>query len=130
MENALVLTLILVMLEIFEALMQRAETLYGVIERLYNWYRKSIFLFFLMHPGFYFVLFVVVATGVFNVYMVIILVMKIFDLFYKIELIKTIFLKQHIPSDLAAMLEWKIPGWFFLTGAALYPPLLYYALMS
>ena len=54
MENALLLTSILIMLEFFEAYMQRATTLYGVIEKLYGWYSKSIFFFFLMHPAFYF----------------------------------------------------------------------------
>jgi len=129
MENALSLTLILVFLELFEVMIQRADTLYGVIERLYVWYRKSIFLFFLAHPGFYFVLFVVIATDILNAYMIILITMKVFDLFYKIELIKTLFIKQNIPSDLAAILKWKIPSWFFLTGVVLYPPLLYYALL-
>jgi len=128
MENALSLTLILVFLELLEVMIQRADTLYGAIERLYAWYRKSIFLFFLVHPGFYFVLFVVIATDILNVYMIIIIVMKVFDLFYKIELIKMLFIKQNISSDLAAMLKWKIPSWFFLTGVVLYPLLLYYAL--
>jgi len=90
---------------------------------------KSIFAFFLIHPSFYFVLSVVVATGVLNIYMILILTLKIFDLFYKIELIKSIFIRQKVPADLAAMLEWKIPSWFFLMGVGLYPPLLFYALL-
>ncbi len=129
MENTLVFVVILIMLELFEAAMQRAGTLYGVMERLYVWYRKSIFAFFLIHPSFYFVLFVVVQTEVLNIYMILILTFKIFDLFYKIELIKSIFIRQKVPADLSAMLEWKIPSWFFLMGAGLYPPLLFYALL-
>ncbi len=129
MENIVMLVVILVILELFEATMQRADTLYGVMERLYVWYRKSIFAFFLIHPSFYFVLFVVVATEVLNIYMLLILTFKIFDLFYKIELIKSIFIRQKVPADLAAMLEWKIPSWFFLFGVGLYPPLLFYALI-
>jgi hypothetical protein len=128
METALSLTLILIILELFEAMLQRADTLGGVIERLYVWYRKSIFLFFLVHPTFYFVLFVAIATDVLDFYMIMIIAMKVFDLFYKIELIKTCFIKQKVPADLAAMLEWKIPSWFFLSGVLLYPPLLYLAL--
>ena len=129
METALTLTILLVFFELFEAFMQRSGILYGVIEKLYGWYRKSIFLFFLMHPAFYFILFVVIATNTLNIYMILILTLKIFDLFYKLELIKKIFIKQDVPQDLAAMLEWKIPSWFFLMGVALYPPLLYYGLM-
>ena len=128
MENALSLTLILVILELFEAMIQRADTLGGVIERLYIWYRKSIFLFFLIHPTFYFILFVVIATDILNFYMVVIIAMKVFDLFYKLELIKAIFIRQKVPSELAAMLQWRIPAWFYLTGVMLYPPLLFLAL--
>ena len=128
METALSLTLILVILELFEAMIQRADTLGGVIERLYLWYRKNIFLFFLIHPTFYFILFVVVATDILNFYMVMIIAMKVFDLFYKLELIKAIFIRRKIPAELAAMLQWRIPSWFFLTGVMLYPPLLFLAL--
>jgi hypothetical protein len=129
MENILTFVAILVVLELFEAYMQKADTLYGVIEKLYVWYQKSIFAFFLIHPSFYFVLFVVVVTNVLNLYMILILTFKIFDLFYKIELIKSIFIRENVPADLSAMLEWKIPSWFFLMGVGLYPPLLFYALL-
>ncbi len=128
METALTLTLILVVLELFEAAMQRADTLYGVMERLYFWYKKSIFLFFLIHPGFYYMLFVILATDSLNFYTIVIIAMKVFDIFYKLELIKAIFIRQQVPDELAAMLQWRIPGWFFLTGVLLYPPLLYYGL--
>ncbi len=58
MENVLLLTSILIMLELFEAYMQRASTLYGVIEKLYGWYSKSIFFFFLI--------FALIYTTIFN----------------------------------------------------------------
>ena len=130
MENLFTLVAILVLLELFEAYFQRADTLYGIMEKLNVWYQKSIFAFCLIHPSFYFILFVVIVTDILNMYMILILVFKVFDLFYKIELIKTIFIKQNIPADLSAMLEWKIPQWFFLLGVGLYPPLLFYALMA
>ena len=129
MENALLLTFILVGLEIFEAFLQRSDTLYGVLEKLNRYYSKSIFTFFMIHPGFYFVLFVVILTGVLNVSMIFLLTLKVFDLFYKIELIKKVFVQKEVSQELAMMLEWKMPSWFFLLGAGLYPPLLFYALV-
>ncbi len=129
MDNILLLIAILIMLELFEAYMQRANTLYGVIEKLYGWYSKSIFFFFLMHPAFYFTLFVVVITDILNIYMILLLTFKVFDLFYKLELIKKIFIQQKVPQNLEDMLEWEIPPWFFLMGVGLYPPLLFYALI-
>lgn len=129
MENALLLTIILLFAELFEAYVQRAQTLLGVLEKLYAYYQKSIFLFFLIQPGFYFILFVVLLTGVLNVTMVFLLAIKIFDLFYKIELIKKVFIEREVSQEIAQMLEWKMPSMFFLMGAALYPPLLFYALI-
>jgi hypothetical protein len=130
MGNIFTLVAILVMLELFEVYIQRADTLYGVMAKLNVWYSKSIFAFFLIHPAFYFTLFVVIVTDILNIYMILLLIIKVFDLFYKIELIKKIFIQQNVPPDLAAMLEWKIPRWFFFMGVGLYPPLLFYALMG
>ncbi len=128
MENALLFTIILLFAELVEAYIQRAQTLLGVLEKLYAYYQKSIFLFFLIQPGFYFILFIVLLTGVLNVTMVFLLAIKIFDLFYKIELMKKVFIEREVSQEIAQMLEWKMPSMFFLMGAVLYPPLLFYAL--
>jgi hypothetical protein len=128
MENALLFTIILLFAELFEAYIQRAQTLFGVLKKLYAYYQKSIFLFFLIQPGFYFILFIVVLTGVLNVTMIFLLAIKIFDIFYKIELIKKVFIEREASPEIVQMLEWKMPPMFFLMGAALYPLLLFYAL--
>ena len=128
MENALLFTLILLLAELFEAKIQRSDTLFGVIQKLYTYYKKSIFLFFLIQPGFYVILFIVLYTGVLNVSMIFILAIKVFDMFYKIELIKKIFIEREVSADIAQMLEWKIPPLLLLMGAWMYPPLIYYAL--
>ncbi len=128
MENALLLTIILLFAELFEAYIQRAQTLFGVLKKLYSYYQKSIFLFFLIQPGFYFILFVVVLTGVLNMSMIFLLAIKVFDLFYKIELIKKVFIERRVSQEMVQMLEWKMPSMFFLMGAALYPPLLFFSL--
>jgi len=128
MENALLFTLILLFAELFEAAMQRSETLFGVLEKLYAYYAKSIFLFFLIQPGFYVLLFIVLYTGVLNASMIFILALKVFDIFYKIELIKKVFIERQVSTEIAQMLEWKIPPLFFLMGVWMYPPILYYAL--
>lgn len=128
MENALLLTLILLLAELFEAYLQRSETLLGVLEKLYDYYQKNIFLFFLIQPGFYVILFIVLLTGVLNVSMVFLLAIKIFDIFYKIELIKKVFIEGEVSQEISEMLMWKMPPYFFLMGVMMYPPLLFYAL--
>lgn len=128
MENALLLTFILFGLELFEAYIQRAPTLLGILQKLNVYYQKSVFLFFAVHPGFYFVLFVVLVTDILNASMIFLLALKIFDLFYKLELLKKVFKERVVSSELGEMLQWQIPSWYFLLGAMLYPPLLLYAL--
>ncbi|HIQ28274.1 MAG TPA: hypothetical protein EYH42_07210 [Sulfurovum sp.] len=129
METIFILTFILLLAELFEAYIQRSETLLGVLKKLYIYYNKSIFLFFLVQPGFYVILFIVLLTEILNISMVFLLALKIFDIFYKIELIKKVFIEQNISEEIAQMLTWKIPPWFFLMGVGMYPPLLFYALM-
>jgi hypothetical protein len=129
MENALLFTFILFLAELFEAWMQRSQTLLGVLDKLYLYYAKSIFLFFLIQPGFYVVLGIAMFTGVFNLGMVGILALKIFDIFYKMELIKKVYIEGEVSAEMAQMLEWKIPPSFFLLGAGLYPLVLLYALV-
>jgi len=128
MENALTFTLILVVAELFESYIQRAPTLFGVLEKLYVYYQKSIFFFFLIQPGFYMILFIVLLTGILNTSMIFLLVIKVFDIFYKIELIKKVFIQREVSVEIAQMLEWRMPSYFFLMGVGMYPPLLWYAL--
>ncbi|MEA1880510.1 MAG: hypothetical protein U9N11_07695, partial [Campylobacterota bacterium] len=68
------------------------------------------------------------TTGILNISMILLLALKIFDIFYKIELIKMVFVKRNIPLEVAHLLQWNIPTWFFLMGVFIYPPLLYFAL--
>jgi hypothetical protein len=128
MENALTLALILLFAELFEASMQRAQTLLGVLGKLYVYYAKHIFLFFLLQPSFYVLIGIIMFTGVLNLPMVFILALKIFDMFFKIELIKKVFIERQVSQEIAQMLTGNIPPYFFLIGAGLYPFVLFYAL--
>jgi len=128
MENILIFTFILVIAELFEAYLQRAKTLLGILENLYYYYKKSIFFFFLIQPSFYIILYVILMTGTLNGSMIFLLMLKVFDIFYKIEMIKKIFIEQVVSIEMLEMLEWNIPSYFFLIGVLMYPPLLFYAL--
>jgi hypothetical protein len=128
MEPILLSVLLLGALELFEAWWQRSETLFGVLERGFGYYQKSIFLFFLMHPAFYFIFFVVLATGKLNGWIVAILLLKTLDIFFKIALMRSIFLERKIDTGVEAVLFAKLDPWLFLTGVSLYPMLLYFAL--
>jgi len=128
----LVMQLIIVMifLELIEAHFQKAGTLGEMIDRLYEYYKKSIFLFFISHPTFYFVLCVALYFDAFNFYIIIILLFKVFDLFFKIEMIKQRYQKREMDPELALMLNSKIAPWMGLLGIFTYVPLLFMAISS
>jgi len=128
MDTVLLLTFMLFVAELLEAYIQKAPTLLGVLERLNLYCQKSIFLFFAVHPGFYFVLFAVMVTGILNLSMIVLVAMKVFDIFYKLELLKKVFQERLVSEAFAQMLMWRIPSWYFLLGPVLYPSVLFYAL--
>ncbi len=100
----------------------------GVLANGYYYYQRSIFLFLLMHPSFYFVLFVILYTQVLNGWMVAILLFKSVDIFFKITLMQNIFVKGQVDDMIGSFLEEPLSPWIFLTGLGLYPFLLFYAL--
>ena len=129
MDTLIALILILIILELFEAWWQRSDTMIGVLALGYHYYQKSIFLFFLMHPSFYYMLFVILFTQALNGWMVTILLLKSVDLFFKITMMQNIFVKEEVDEMLGSFLEEPLSPWIFLTGASLYPFLLFYALI-
>ncbi|MEJ2489934.1 MAG: hypothetical protein P8Y50_09190 [Sulfurovaceae bacterium] len=128
MEDVWVYILFLIFFELFEIAWQYSDTLYQILEKAYRYYSKSIFVFLLMHPSFYFILFVVLATGRLNVSMIIIFTLKIFDMFTKIELVRKLFIEQKISVEMESLLHKRIYKIFFLSGILIYVPLLYIAL--
>lgn len=129
MEMLLTLTFILVLAELFEAYVQYSNTLYGALEKLYYYYKKSIFYFFAIQPGFYTIILIAIYTDILNVSMIFLLFIKVLDMFLKLDLIQKVFIKKDISSDIDEMLRWKTPTWFYFIGVGMYPPLLFMALL-
>ncbi|SFV60380.1 hypothetical protein MNB_SV-13-465 [hydrothermal vent metagenome] len=113
-----------------EASLQKANTLGEMIEKLYVYYNKSIFLFFMIHPTFYFILFVSLYFNIVNFYIIVILLIKTFDIFFKIELIKQRYIKKDMDKELEGMLSLKMASWMGLLGVIMYVPLLFMAIFS
>ena len=128
MEKIVVIISVLIALELFEAWWQRADTLLDVLARGYQYYRINIFLFFLMHPSFYYILLVIIFTKVLNGWMVTILLLKSIDIFFKLAMIKKIFVEGETDDAIGPILTEPLSPWLFLTGVSLYPFLLFYAL--
>ncbi len=120
---------VMILLEIFESSWQRAESVEGILENSYFYYNKSIFLFFLMHPTFYFVLFVSLYTSVLNLGIISILIFKALDLLFKLDIINKHFINHNLDIELTNMIKSKVEPWVFLMGLFMYVPILLISLI-
>lgn len=128
MDEVVAIILIMIILELFEAWWQKADTVADVLARCYRYYQKTVFLFFLMHPTFYYTLLVILVTKVFNGWMVAILLLKSVDIFFKLFMMKSLFVERTMDDSMRAVISEPLSPWIFLTGVSLYPFLLFYAL--
>ena len=130
METVIQIVIAMIVLEFFEFYMQSANTLGEMINKLYSYYNKNIFLFFLMHPTFYYVLGVTLYFDTFNFYSITILVLKALDLFFKIELIKQRYFEPPMDKELEKMMELKMTLGIKIFALLTYVPLLYLSIMT
>ncbi|HHD81846.1 MAG TPA: hypothetical protein ENK94_01475 [Campylobacterales bacterium] len=120
----------MILLELLELYLHRASTLSELIERLHNYYRESIFIFFLVHPTLYFVLGVLLFFDAFNFFGISILLLKVIDLFFKLELIKQRYYKQSMDPEIEKMLDMKLTFSMKILALSVHVPFLYMAISS
>ena len=119
--------LVLLGMVVFESWWQQAPTLEGVLERIRGYYRVSVFWLFLMHPSFWFVLFLYVAKGFHGALLGMILVMKASDIAFKLWLVTKIE-RDELSPDFRAMLRMPLSPWMPWVNVLIYPRLLAMAL--
>ena len=122
------LILIMIVLEFLEAYIHQADTLGEMIEKLYSYYKKSIFLFFIIHPTLYFIFFILLSLKNINLYAIILLALKVFDLFFKMEMIQQRYIRKNMGDDLLEMLDMKLSTLLSFLGVLLYVPLFFMAI--
>ena len=119
--------LLFVFLELYEITWQKAPSIMGMVIRMYRYYSKSIFLFLLMQPTFYFSIGFVMLSD-YNVYAMIMLFLKTVDVATKILLIEQVFTKRELSQDLSLILLAPINSFLPYMGLLIYPPLILLAL--
>ncbi len=130
MSELIQILILMTLLELVEANLQKASTLGMMIDRLYEYYRKSVFLFFAVHPTFYFVLLVSLYTKILNFYIIAILLIKVFDIFFKIEMIRQRHIIKEMDTELLGMMDMEMTSWMGYLGTLMYVPLLAMALFN
>jgi len=130
METATNIIIIMISLELLEIYLHKADTLGEMVDKLYGYYKSSIFLFFIVHPTFYFILFVSIYLNILDFYIISILVIKTFDMFFKIEMIRQRYFYAKMDSELAEMFKLKFTSWMAYLGLFTHVPLLFMAITS
>ena len=126
-ENILNYIVIFMALELYEVLWQKANTLLGMLARMYQHYHKSVFVFLLMHPTFYFAVAFMMLSD-YNIYGIILLSIKTVDISTKLILLKQVFITKEISSEMSLMLLTPLHKLLPYMGLVAYPPLIYMAL--
>ena len=113
-----------IFLELYEVQWQKANTMIGMLARMYEQYNKSAFVFLLMNPTFYFAMMFVLISD-FNEYAVILLAIKGIDVVTKMILIKKVFIDKNLSEEMTLALLSPIHRLLPYIGLLVYPPLIY-----
>ncbi|MCK5853819.1 MAG: hypothetical protein KAG56_01270 [Sulfurovaceae bacterium] len=124
------IVLLMLIIELIETYLHRADTLELMIDRLYGYYQKSVFLFLLVHPAFYFVVFVSIYLNLLDFYIIAILLLKSLDIFFKIEMMRQKFIYKEMDQELKEMLKLKMSPLVSILSSLMYVPLLAMALFT
>jgi len=128
MENIFVLTVFFLFLEGFEVTWQKAPTMLGMLVHIRQRYQKSIFYFLLLHPTYYFAIWLILQTGL-ALPAILLLFVKTIDIATKIVLMQQVFEKKEVSAQLHEMLVMPLERWMPYIGFAVYPPLVVWALL-
>lgn len=115
--------LLFVFLELYEISWQKAPSIMGMVLRMNKYYSKSIFLFLIMQPTFYFAIGFVMLSQ-YSIYAMILLFLKTVDISTKILLIEQVFTKRKLSHELSLILLAPINNFLPYMGLLIYPPLI------
>lgn len=121
--------ILFIFLELYEVSWQKANTMMGMLARMYHHYSKNIFLFLIMHPTFYFSIGFVMLSD-YNIYALVLVFIKTVDIATKIILIEQVFIKKELTHELSLALLSPLNKFMPYIGLSIYPFLIFFALSS
>ncbi len=127
-EVALNYVILFVLFELYETSWQKAKSVIGMLARMYEHYSKNIFIFLLMHPTFYFSIWLVMLSD-YNIYAMILLFVKTIDLATKIILLEQVFVKKELTEEVSLILLSPINDFLPYIGLLFYLPLVLLAII-
>ncbi len=129
--NELILNYVLlyILLEFFEVSWQKAPSIMGMLIRMYKYYKKSIFLFLVLHPTFYFAIWFAMLSD-YSIASMLLLLIKTADIATKILLIQQVFIKKELSQELSLILLAPINSFLPYIGLLFYPVLIVISLSN
>ena len=117
-----------IVLEFFEIQWQKAESLMGMMLRLYQRYARSIVWFLILHPTYYFAIWLVLATD-YTLASMTLLFIKTVDIATKILLIQQIFERKELSQEMTLMLLTPLHPLLPYISLFIYTPMVVIALL-
>jgi len=115
--------LLFVFLELYEISWQKAPSIMGMVIRMNKYYSKSILLFLIMQPTFYFAIGFAMLCD-YNIFALILLFLKTADIATKILLIEQIFTKKSLSHEMSLIFLAPIDSFLPYMGLVIYPILI------
>ncbi len=128
MNDIYTLALIYIFLELFETQWQKADTMMGMLLNMYERYRNSMLLFLVLHPTFYFTIYLAMTTN-YSTEILFVLFIKTFDIATKIILINQVFEKKEVSAEVSQILTAPLHKLMPYVGLIVYVPLVYMGLI-
>ncbi len=102
--DIILLLLIFVILEFFESTWQKSDTLYGFVNNNFTFYKKNIFIYFILHLSFFYTIFLSFYLNNFGFWMSSIFILKFIDICLKLSIMKKLSrgmnIEEIIPMDI------------------------------
>ncbi len=120
-DNPLYLIILYIIFELYEVSWQRADSMMGMLLRMHRYYRKSVLLFFIMHPTYYFIIYLMLSFEP-SAALGAMLFIKTVDIAAKVLLIQQVFEKRRLSQEMTMMLLTPLHSWMPFIGLLVYPP--------
>ena len=128
MDERFIYLIILILFEIYEASWQKADTFFGIIQNIFNRFKKGQIYFYLSHPSLWFILYIAIKYDIFNFWMSIIIFLKFSDTIFKLWIIDSIKKKKSITEIIGIPHDFEVSKYFLYINTFIYSFLLFKAL--
>jgi hypothetical protein len=123
MENdKLIIVFLIFVFELYEASWQRGSTFKEYLDNLVLFYKRGVISFLLHHPSFYYMLYLMTATGFNDPLFVFMALFKGLDIAFKLTMVDKIAYNKSLGGyEQLISDDVKMPNYFRYLGVAIYP---------